>query len=191
MPKESGHEFTSFETESHKLAYDNDFREMLRSTPGLLKSVIAIIERAEAEYRPENLKIYDFECRWNSSEKNWEIIKEKDKELPASIPLLEHRIGKMGRGVYFKPTQPYVDSTTEVQIVLLGVAFRHFPEHGSHQPERIDETGYIKLAYRDKVFFVKKSVQTNMPGYREFLNTITARKALEALPFVKVIEPKL
>src|SRR5438309_11245544 len=57
-----------------KLAYANEFRQMLRRHPGVVKSALQLSQRAEQEYNPGDFQYFDYTLRWNKEINNWQTV---------------------------------------------------------------------------------------------------------------------
>ncbi|MDP4008630.1 MAG: hypothetical protein Q8P68_05570 [Candidatus Peregrinibacteria bacterium] len=189
MPQSTEHVSTFFETPNRKLAYNDQFRRMLKEQRGLIKTALRLIKEAEDAYNPENLTLKDkYECKWNHESYDWDIIREEDKLLDTPRKLWDAM--KETRGAYLKPDKPHIDRATELEVQLLGKSHRTWWDDEATTIRRLDIVSYARLTYKGTSFFVKKSTATHNPGYIEFHNTILAREALARLPYVRTIEPQ-
>ena len=196
MPKETTPTATYFRRKKEgerSVAYDNEFRAMLWENLGIIKTVMSLAEKAESEYAPSNIHIGDLECQWNKKSKAWEVIKLENIVLERPEPVVKYI---RGRNAYFKKGEPKVDPATELKITVLGKSNRvlggseefYSDKTKEKKPKRIDITTYFEIEFEGEKFFVKKSLATNNRGNKEFENTAKARKILEGLDFVTVVE---
>lgn len=198
MPKETGADITSFETENRKLAYANDFRDMLREHPRIIKTAISLADKASAEYDPPPVKYKKFELRYDKQTGKWleeqmllefrdgQYVRDENGEVKKVsggwVPM------KDGRGTILCPTEPLRDEDSGLEVTVLGKSNRalvdmHITRH--------DVSEYLKLDFEGSSYFVKKSLVTVNPGFNEFHNTVTAKKALADLDFVTVVDAQL
>lgn len=198
MPRETGSDTTSFESEHKKLAYANEFRAMLREHPGILRVAIETVDEAIAQYNPAPIKIgkaeipvkYDHETgqwleeRKRFAKKHGKIDTSRYLKKSDWVPLSH------GRGVLLVPGEPAVDENTGLTVTVLGRSNRDMPSgrYGSGSTTRIDKADYLKVDFQGQSFFVKKSFVTQNPGFVEFQNVIAAKELLKDLNFVKVVD---
>lgn len=183
MPRESGPQFTSFETEHRKLAYENDFREMLRQNPEIIKATKNLVSQAEEEYAPENMTFGGMEFQWNNDEERWEIIKMLGEELDYPETY------EYGRNAFLRPSKPLVDEKQNLELTMLGKTNRVLTSKS--RGKWVDRTEYFRVKHGDEEYFIKKSESTINPGFSEFHNTHKAAQLLKRFDFVTVIESQL
>lgn len=193
----------TFETEDFKMAWDRNFRDMLRAHPGIIKTAIAITDQAVAQYNPGNNPIPDYDAKVMFDRENGKWLEEKiimrqknnDEESdydPVTGKLATQSRGwvdlTVGRGAILVPGESIKDDKTGLEIVVLGRSNRELPMPGF---TRVDRCDYLKMSFRGQSFFVKRCFITNNPGFFEFKNTISAKEALKDLDFVRVVDAKL
>jgi len=167
-----------------KMAWNREFREMLREHPGIIKMVIELTKKAEDEYAPDDIKFGFVTARYNKETEKWGIVAWDNKPYNKPQPLV------YGRGTLLKAGNPVVDEQAGLEVILLGKSNRELKL--SEGPfTRVDKTNYFKMNLKGQTFFVKKTLIGTNPGFTEFRDTVSAKKALTGLDFVKVIEPKL
>jgi hypothetical protein len=169
-------------TEGRKMAYAQEFRDMLRKNPGIIRAAIGLTEKAEEEYNPENFTMGDVELQWDKDKGSWQIVREDGKQLRKPEPLV------YGRNAPMRPGEKITDEKSGLEVTLLG------------KPDRIiylrylnrkDKASYFRMNFKDESYFVKKASLTNNPGFTEFKNTHAAAEKLKHLDFVKVVECQL
>jgi hypothetical protein len=200
MPKETTPKISSHRTEEIKLAYNLEFRNMLREHPGIIKTAIELADRAVAEYDPPNNPIklsHNREVKFDREKVKWlEEVRHfmekggKVQYQPSGEPITIHAGWEeltIGRGTVLVPGKPVRDNTTGLEIIVLG---RINSAKGllGNRPERSD---YLKMTLDEKSFFVKRSWATTNPGIVEFHNTLSAKEMLKDLDFVKVVDAQL
>lgn len=84
MIKERGPEATSLRTDKKQLAYANDFREILREHPGIIRAAIALMDRAIADYNPPDTQCGNIKIKYDRDANQWlmnesEYVQSKDK----------------------------------------------------------------------------------------------------------------
>jgi hypothetical protein len=94
-----------------------------------------------------------------------------------------------GRGTILVPGQPIMDEENKIEVTLLGRSNREIALW--YDRTRFDKCDYLKIAFQGQSFFVKRSFITINPGFTEFQRTASAKKVLNGMDFVKVVEAKL
>ena len=166
-----------FEGKNAKIAWDRKFREMLRAHPGIIKTAIALVDKAIDEYAPENTTYGSLELKYDKETARW--LEEKHAG---------YRPLAYGRGTILVPGRPMMDDKTGLEVVVLGRSNR---EMQGMIRTRFDKCDYLKLSYDGKSFFVKRSFVTTNPGFIEFSNIQEAKELLKDLPNVGVVDAKM
>ncbi len=161
-----------------RLGYAKEFRRMLREHPRILKTAIQLTQKAEDEYTSLNVQVGRFEVQWNKDETRFDIIKLDGKEQ-------ESQPYSLGRGVLLAPGKTLKDEENGLEVTVLGKI------NVSRPGKTRNISTYLKMKLGDQVFFVKKSVATNNPGYREFKNSGRVRAALHDLENLGVVEAQM
>ncbi len=169
------------------IGYTDEFREMLKERPGIVKSALELMVKAEAEYAPSNIDFYNHELSWNNEHTRWDVVKEKGADIEA----YPYSRLIFGRQTILKDGGQYFDEKTGIKLTILGKTDREFQELMSSFVFRHDITSYFKLEIDGHSYFIKKSTATITPGDVEFKNTIKAKEALKDLEFVKVVDAQL
>ena len=200
MPKEITPTTTSLESKSRKLAYDNEFREMFRENPGIIKTAIELIDRAIIDYDPVFVNnVFNMQVRYDKETNKW--LREKRKFIlkdekidysgPEGAPITESDGWidfHYGRNVLLAPGKQIADEKTGLEVTILGRSNRDL--YGIHA-RRVDICEYIKISIKGQDFFVKRSFVTQNPGFTEFKNIMSAKEALRDLNFVRVVDAQL
>lgn len=98
MPREDTREITTFEGTQRKLAYTNEFRQILREHPGIIRTALTLTQKAEDEYKPDNLRVGLYELSWDKESSSWHTVKYGDRIYDPPKP---HGFF-MERGAYIK-----------------------------------------------------------------------------------------
>lgn len=189
-------------SQKREIAYNKEFRGLLREHPGIINTARQLISQGEANYHPANFNIGLYEMGWDEQYKVWEILsyngepQKRDGDIP-NMP--QH-----GRGTFLRPGDPQRDQKTGLEITVLGISNRAFIGDGwgqtvipagiqgfSSDLNRIEQNVYLKAQLGDRSYFVKKGSKTINPGVKEFLNTKAAEAALNELDFVSVAKAQL
>lgn len=169
------------ERANRRLGYAQEFKDMIHEHPGVLRAALLLTQKAEDEYNPPNIRVEPAELRWNKEKTEFEVIKHGDRTLEEPIPYGEFIAG---RGVILAAGETLKDHETGLEVTAL--AKRDFETR-----HRKEITTYFKIKLEDKSFFIKKSVATHFPGYKEFKSSIKAKKFLSGLKNLQVIEAQL
>lgn len=201
MSRENGPDTSSFESEQRKLAYANEFRIMLHEHPGILRVAIETVDKAIAQYNPAPTEIGKAEIPVSYDQKTGQWVEERKRFAKKHGKLDFSRYLKKsdrvplsyGRGVLLVPGESLEDKKTGLTVIVLGRSNRDLPggPFGLGSTTRIDQTDYLKVDFQGQSFFVKKSSVTQNPGFVEFQNVIAAKKLLNDLDFVKVVDAQL
>ncbi len=200
MPRETGLDTSSSESEHRKLAYANEFRAMLRKHPGILKVAMEMVDKRLAEYNPAPMKLGKAEIplKYDQQTGRWLQERKMHPMVDGKIDFSQYEESEWdplgyGRGVILAPGEPMVDENTGLTVTVLGRSNRDLPSglFGLGSTTRIDKADYLKVDFHGHAFFVKKSFVTQNPGFVEFQNVIAARELLSDLDFVKVVEAQL
>jgi hypothetical protein len=165
----------SFEREGFKMAWDVEFRKMLRENPGIIKNAIELMNQATQEYNPQPIKLGDLEVSYDKKSEKW-----MQDNGESAIDY--------GRGTFFSLDKIYKDEKSGLEISMLGRSKRELESGNS---VRIDDCDYFKINFKDNSYFVKRSFISINPGFNEFKNTISANEALKDLDFVKIVDARL
>lgn len=168
-----------------KLGYKNEFRQLLREHAGIIKTAIALSQRAEEQYDPPDTLWGGVLCHWNKEKTEWEQVSYFGRVYPEPKPF------SFQRGIILKPGQPQSDSATGLEVTALGISRRDFTPLTLRRVIRVDRASYFKMSKGSKAFFVKKSTATINPGFEEFSNAELMRNALNDLGDVKVVDAQL
>ena len=198
-------EVTYFESRSRKLAYLEEFRQMLEENPGITRAAITLADQAVAEYDPSPVQMvneegyirevkYDRETgKWlrQVDDESWSL--QEGEVRPEGVPP-GTKFGDwipmdFGRCMLFRPGKPIIDEATGLVVSVIGRSNREFDLEIA--ATRIDKSDYFIMTINGKSFFVKRSFITLTPGASEFKNTLVAKGALKDLPFVRVVEAQL
>jgi len=182
MPRESTPTTSSIETKKKKLAYDVEFRKMLRENPGIIKTAIALSEKAEKEWNPKPVDIPGWDIKVNPETGEW-------TEKRRGSPYKESSMA-IGRGTFLSPGEPIIDEKTGLEVTILGKSNRS-GLGGFSANTRRDVGSYFRINFNGHSYFVKKNLVTNNPGALEFNNTLKVKEILKDLDFVKVIDARL
>jgi hypothetical protein len=196
MPKETTPTTSSHETKNRKLAYNIEFRNMLRENLGIIKTAIELADRAVAEYNPPEITVSGIRLKFNRVSGKWlqeqKMFAMRDGEIDINtydesrwVPM------NFGRAMVLVPSEPIRDKKTGLEVIVLGKSNREFSNSWWSDIVRIDKCDYLRLNFRGHSFFIKRSFITENPGFNEFKNTVSAEKALKDLDFIKVVKPKL
>jgi hypothetical protein len=197
MPREFGKEIGTLESRrGPKLAYDLEFRKLLRENPGIINAAIELANVGVLEYNPPAVMYGKTELRYDKKSQKWLYEARRSVFKDGKIALDEKgepiyesgnwRPMDFGRLVILAPGNTLKDSNLE--LTVLGRSNR---EIAAMNGTRIDVCDYFKLSLQGHTFFAKRSFQTKNPGFQEFENTLKATEALAGLDFVKVIEAQL
>jgi len=197
-----GPDITSVESGDKKLAYNNEFRQMLREHTGIIKTAVELADKAANEYHPADAKYGIIELRYNPETRRWEMQRERHifgedgKFLYSDTgePLYEPSGWEpfnYGRGVILAPDEPVTDETSGLTITTLGRSNRELPQGMPVRAVIVDDCDYFKMQLEDDAFFVKRSFITINPGFTEFRNTVQASELLKDLDFVHVVSAQL
>lgn len=170
------------------LAYSNEFRQLLRSHPGIIAAATDLIQRAEDAYDPGEIKVGDVTHAWNKRINNWETIAYRDQGLdePRSLGHAE-----WGRGAILHPGTPLTEPNFGLEVTVLGKASRELGNPHSSIVDRLDVSSYLRISLGNQGFFVKKSHATTNPGFYEFSTSIIMREALRDTEGLGVVEAQL
>ncbi len=159
-----------------KLAYDLEFRKMLRESPGLIKTAIELCDKAIAEYNPNNFRIAGdgMEVRYDKDNNKW-------------LEAESGQVYRYNRGTLLVPGEKLTDPKTGLEIQVLGRSNR---ENMGHLKRR-DLADYFKATIQGKSYFVKRSFITVNPGFQEFHNTRWAEWLINNKDLIQVVQPKL
>lgn len=181
-------EITTIESGTRRLGYANEFRQMLREQPNVVRTTMGLIEKAETEYDPGEMQLGVGVIRWNREATAWQVISYNGRLHPTPQPLDQL---VLGRGIILKAGETHIDPRTGLEVTVLGKSKREFIPWGTSFVERTDQSTYAKVSLGGDAFFIKKSLSTNNPGFGEFTNTINAKAALVDMGDLKVIEAQL
>lgn len=167
---------------------------MLREHPGIIETAIRLIQHAEDEYNPPNVKVGGAELRWNKEITQFEVVKYVDQDISSEAARQPYSDFIWGRGVLLVPGEALKDPEIGLEVVTLAKTKREFQGgfSGFFGPVvRVDQSAYFKVKLGEQAFFVKKSVATNNPGYYEFVNTRKAEAALIGLEDFGIVQAQL
>lgn len=184
--KETRQRSTYHDTGRYRLAYANEFREMLKGHRGIIRTAIGLMDKASSEYSPPNFRVGTTRLQWNKQTETWEDV----RWINLPFPEMKPKGLAIGRGVIFLPGESLRDEKSGLEVALLGKSRRQKESLISYSVRR-DKSDYFRLNLGDRSFFVKRSFITNNPGFTEFANMEKARDLLKDLLFVKVIEAQL
>ncbi|MFA6519999.1 MAG: hypothetical protein WCT44_00120 [Candidatus Paceibacterota bacterium] len=206
MPKETSPNIRSIEgrTGKRRIAYQEEFRNLLREHPGIVRTAQKLANQAIAEYSPPELKMkneegYVRELQYDKETGQWlrlvddELYEIKNgklffPDLDPDVKLGDWIPMDFGRGTLLYPGKPIMDESSGLVVSVLGRSNR---ELSNDFTIRRDKCDYFTMTIGDKTFFVKRAYVTTNPGWSEFKNTISAKEVLKDLPFVKVAEAQL
>src|SRR3989344_541205 len=204
MPKEKQPEITSFPTENRKLAYTNEFRNLLRENPGIIKTAISLMDRAIEAYNPGKVRIgkEGYELQYDRKKRGWLYARREyvfgddgkivlDEHGGAVTEPRDLRIIDFGRGVVLAPGKPIKEKVSGLEVTVIGRSNRDVCVGTFGDLRRLDNCDYIKLNLKGNYFFVKRSFVTQNPGFIEFKNVHRAKELLADLDFVKVVDAQL
>ncbi|GEM_PF-3849847 len=197
-----GPDITSVESGDKKLAYNNEFRQLLREHPGIIKTAVELADKAANEYHPADSKYGVFDLRYNPEVRRWErqteryILGEDGKiQYSDTGKALFEPSGWVpfdyGRGVILAPDEPVTDETSGLTITTLGRSNRELKQGYGRRVVIVDDCDYFKMQLEDDAFFVKRSFISINPGFTEFKNTVEASELLKDLDFVHVVSAQL
>ncbi len=181
--RETGTDFSSFETDRRKIAYDNEFRDMLRDNPGIIKATKNLVDEAEHDYHPENMEFGGMELAWDDIGESWKIVKMHGAEL------YQPEVLQYGRNAFLRPSETLKDEKAGIELTMLGKTNRVLTSRS--RGKWVDRTEYFRVKHGDQDYFVKKSESTINPGFSEFHNTHKAAELLKRFDFVTVVESQL
>lgn len=185
MPKRIEHGQHFRESGDMKLAYNPEFRAMLREHPGTIEAAVRLTEQAEAEYNPSPISIETTEpCV------EYRYDKTKNTYLPFNIKTGQPQEirWKPGRNTFLKEGVPVFDEKTGLAVIVLGMCERNDPNGG---PGLYDKTTYLKMDLDGQSYFVKKSLSTANPGAQEFYSSFQVCDLLKDQTDVSIVEAKL
>ena len=201
-PGNRRNETRSVEGRSRKLAYNVEFRKMLRENPDILKKGMELMNQAIAEYQPEPFEYrrgqmvrYDKETNtWLIEEQGLEPVRDENGQLvfDESGRVVKKEVNEMpfymGRATLLVPGETISNPETGLEVTLLGRSNREAIERSL----RIANVcNYFKIKMGDDEYFVKESIVSQNPGFDEFKNTKAAREALKDIDFVEVVNAQL
>lgn len=166
---------------NRRLGYAQEFKDMIHEHPGILRTALRLTQEAEDEYNPPNIRVEPAELQWNKEKTEFEVIKHGDRTLEEPMPYGEFIAG---RGVILVAGETLKDPKTGLEVTALA-------KRNLDASRRKEITTYFKITLEDKSFFIKKSVATMFPGYKEFKNSIKAKKFLSGLKDLQIIEAQL
>ncbi len=188
-------------TENRKLAYDNEFRAMLREHPGIVDTAMQLTEQGLKKYDPGETRVGDEGTRLKYDKKTGQWLEEKRAPLLRKGKIYQNKKGEwptrhtgwkpmgFGRGTILVPGEPIRDENSGLEVTTLGTSRREM--HGTYGGVRIDVSDYFKMSLNDDSYFVKHSKVTSNPAFTEFRNIKKAKELLADLDFVKVVDAKL
>jgi hypothetical protein len=197
MPKETQPGVTSSTTENKKLVYVDEFRNLLRENPGIIKTAIALTDKAIEKYNPPNVVVGKTELKYEKETGRW-LRQQTDYIYGDDGKITFDESGgaitkpgrwitmDFGRGTILYLAKPVKDKNSGLEVAVLGRSNRDFGDGG-----RIDKCDYLKMTIKNKSFFVKRSFISINPGFTEFENTTSAKELLKDFEFVKVVEAQL
>lgn len=189
----SGETSTTYkEAAAHKLGYAQEFRQMLREHPGVIKTGFNLMAKAEKEYNPPETQVGINAYAYDHSKERWYLTKRVRGSTIQELapPLMQYHEDTGTRGPLFVPGETQIDKETGLEVTLLGTSNRVLTGP-QNRFIRYDRSQYFKMGLDSKDFFVKKSQATITPGGAEFRDTLRVKTALKPFNNVRVVEPQL
>jgi hypothetical protein len=190
---------TMHEVGAKKLAYLQEFRDLLKESPGIIKKAEELIDKGIEDYNPEDIVLRGAHLKYDKGNVRWFEEKRRVVLGPDGKIQYDHdghvvttHAGWgptfLGRGTFLSPGETMTDEETGLSLTILGRSNRVF--HTS-RIVREDKSDYIKVTLGGESYFIKRCSATFNPGFTEFKSTIKARDVLRGMSYVKVIEPQL
>ncbi|MEI6660308.1 MAG: hypothetical protein WCK91_02700 [bacterium] len=182
-----------------KLAYVQEFLDLLKENPGIIKKAEELITKGIEGYSPADIVLGGAHLKYDKDNVRWfeekrHVVLGPDEKIQYDHDghvVTTHAGWEptfLGRGTFLSPGETMIDEETGLSLTILGRSNRVF--HAG-RIVRTDKSDYIKATLAGEGYFIKRSSVTFNPGFTEFKSTVKARDALIGMPYVKVIEPQL